>query len=787
MRYSTPGVYTEELPASGPILPAGTSTVAFLGPTLLGPTFVPTRVTNWTEFKNAFGNPNPALQPYIVSPPRYLAYAVKGFFDNGGTDAYIVRVGTSQAAWIELDDRASAGPAGKAVRLQALTEGLAGNNIQVTVTDANIVSAASAHVRKASAPITGATGTTITLKNAGDAALFQPQDWLTIDTTTERCQLTKIQGNQLILATSLTGVYAATLPVRIADLTPSQKTFRVQSSTSIPVNLAIQFTQGGTTETHTVAAATGEFVTLDAGLTNAFPLGAADADVAVSAFERVRKPKAPITSSTGNIITLTNIGDAALFQPTDWLTIDGTSERSQLARIRGNQLILVANLTTSYGPGQLVRVADLTLGQTTFRIQDASGIQAGSVIQLAQGATKETHTVGAVAGEFVTLDTPLGIGFTLGPSADNVVVTSFEFAIQLSLSGASTQTFPYLSMDVRHSKYYLRAITSTWVQPMEPLIPGVQPPPDNRPAVVANQPLANGASDNLMNIGPNQFRQGLDALTNVDDVELVCAPDATNQSDIVAHCEAMGDRFAILDAAKGLQPNGNALLAQRGLAASQNGYAAFYYPWILINDPNSLTGNDTILVPPSGAIAGIMARVDSRRGVHYAPANEYITGAIGLERVLSDADQADLNDAGINVLRIFQGSAIPIVWGARTTAPPELTAFRYINVRRTFIFAETSIKYGIHSSVFAPNDQRLWKKLKRTITDFLTQLWLSGALFGDKAAQAFYVKIDEELNPPSTRALGEVFIEIGLAPTSPAEFLIVRIGIWDGGASISES
>jgi phage tail sheath protein FI len=289
-----------------------------------------------------------------------------------------------------------------------------------------------------------------------------------------------------------------------------------------------------------------------------------------------------------------------------------------------------------------------------------------------------------------------------------------------------------------------------------------------------------------MLLAPPLFQQGLDALTKVDDVEIVCAPDATDQQAILSHCETMQDRFAILDAAKGLAPTDANLFSQRNNVNSKRGYAAFYYPWIVINDPLSLTG-DTLLVPPSGHLAGIYSRVDTQRGVHKAPANEYIMGAIGLERILNDLDQGDLNLAGINVLRIFQGSGRPIVWGARTTLPQYQTDFLYVNVRRLFNFVETSIKFGINWAVFEPNDLTLWKKLNRTITDFLTQVWRSGALFGNKAAQAFYVKIDEDLNPPNTRALGQLFIEIGMSPVRPAEFIVVRIGIWEGGSQVAEA
>src|SRR5262249_3147749 len=216
--------------------------------------------------------------------------------------------------------------------------------------------------------------------------------------------------------------------------------------------------------------------------------------------------------------------------------------------------------------------------------------------------------------------------------------------------------------------------------------------------------------------------------------------------------------FAIFDAKPGLKPDSSQasdLMQQCGYLTSANGYASLYYPWLVISDPASTTG-ETLTIPPSGHLAGIYARVDAQRGVHKAPANELIAGAVGLETIVDNDTQGGLNQAGINVLRIFPGEGRPIVWGARTTAPADTPAWMHNSVRRLFIFIETSLKLGLRPWVFEPNDTTLWKKLERTITEFLTRVWRSGALFGNKPSDAFYVKIDEELNPPSVRALGQV-------------------------------
>jgi phage tail sheath protein FI len=183
----------------------------------------------------------------------------------------------------------------------------------------------------------------------------------------------------------------------------------------------------------------------------------------------------------------------------------------------------------------------------------------------------------------------------------------------------------------------------------------------------------------------------------------------------------------------------------------------------------------------------VFARSDGERGIHKAPANTDVQGVSGLEQRLSDGQHGPLNLKGINVLRIFPGAGQVTVWGARTTVDPNITDWLYINVRRLMLYIEESIEEGIRWAVFEPNNLALWQKLKRTISEFLTRVWRDGALFGDTADKAFYVRIDEALNPPTTRAIGQLYIEIGVAPVRPAEFIIVRIGLWDGGAEVKEA
>ncbi|MGQ5640495.1 MULTISPECIES: phage tail sheath family protein [unclassified Streptomyces] len=299
-------------------------------------------------------------------------------------------------------------------------------------------------------------------------------------------------------------------------------------------------------------------------------------------------------------------------------------------------------------------------------------------------------------------------------------------------------------------------------------------------------------------------------LARVPEINLVCAPGATPdaQRTVVDHCELPDNQwFAVLDgvdAAENPDPDSSALKEQRTTLATDKGYAALYWPWIVVPSldpaapppappnpagapqpqPTPSAPQPALLpVPPSGHIAGVMARCDNERGVHKAPANELVRGPVALTYSLTDTEQGGLNNINVNGIRSFPGRGTR-VWGARTLTGE--TPWQFVNVRRLVTYIERSILDGVRWAVFEPNNIALWKGLERTITEFLTRVWESGALFGRTAAEAFYVKIDEELNPPDTRDLGRVVVEIGVAPTRPAEFVHVRLGLWSGGARLGE-
>jgi phage tail sheath protein FI len=207
-----------------------------------------------------------------------------------------------------------------------------------------------------------------------------------------------------------------------------------------------------------------------------------------------------------------------------------------------------------------------------------------------------------------------------------------------------------------------------------------------------------------------------------------------------------------------------------------NKRSAFYYPWVQILDPIS---NQEIYLPPSGFIAGIYARNDIEIGVHKAPANEVVRGAIGLETLLNKAQQDVLNPLGINCIRFFEGRGIR-VWGARTiSSDPE---WKYLNIRRYFVYLERSIERSTQWAVFEPNGDQLWANVRRSVESFLENEWKEGRLFGAKVEQAFFVRCDRSTMTQNDIDNGRMICLIGVAPLYPAEFVIFRIGQWTANA-----
>lgn len=267
--------------------------------------------------------------------------------------------------------------------------------------------------------------------------------------------------------------------------------------------------------------------------------------------------------------------------------------------------------------------------------------------------------------------------------------------------------------------------------------------------------------------GPGK-RTGIQAFTENSTVSMLAIPGVTDAEvvvSLVAHCENLKNRVAVLDMPKELYKPKD-LIEYRGIIDST--YAAMYHPWIQIFDRSS---NKNDFIPPSGAVMGIYSRTDINRGVHKAPANE-IVFCTGLNINYTRAEQDILNPAGINLIRAIPGQGIR-VWGARTASSN--AAFKYINVRRLFIYVEESIRANTNWVVFEPNDATLWQRVSLTISSFLDSMWRTGMLAGSSPSEGYFVEIGPSTMSRDDIMNGRLICNIGIAPSRPAEFVIFRV------------
>ncbi|WP_046867565.1 phage tail sheath subtilisin-like domain-containing protein [Microvirga massiliensis] len=504
-----------------------------------------------------------------------------------------------------------------------------------------------------------------------------------------------------------------------------------------------------------------------------------------------------VKTITGRAVDLTNAGEAAGFAPGDIVSIVSGPSAAAVLSVSGSTLRLSEDVPAA-ALNKAITIAPLGVGTKTMRIDPATyplpdgALAAGTVLQFTKGSDKDAQIVDSADAhpQTKTYRVRLRTGLTKTfPASNATKIASLEFKLTVTVGGTPV-VYDKLALDPAHPRYYVDAINRTGGPvTVAPLLP---PPatrlPDAVPAKTSAAKIGGGDDEDLPNIDNTHFADALNALRNIDDVNMVAVPDAVRlkddkftavQQDVIGHCLLMGDRVAVLDTKAGLDANGAEAVAPS--LENTRGFAALYYPWLRTMPA---TAGPPILVPPSGHICGIYARSDTTRGVHKAPANEIVGGAIGTEIVLGDIDHGQLNRKGVNVIRVFQGGGRPVVYGARTTSSD--TNWRYVNIRRLFLYLEESIQEGIRWAVFEPNEPGLWAKLRRSISDFLTRAWRDGALFGATPKEAFYVRIDEVLNPDADRALGRLTIEIGIRPSYPAEFIIVRIGIWQAGSEVSE-
>ncbi|MBN2982770.1 MULTISPECIES: phage tail sheath subtilisin-like domain-containing protein [Cohnella] len=417
-----------------------------------------------------------------------------------------------------------------------------------------------------------------------------------------------------------------------------------------------------------------------------------------------------------------------------------------------------------------------------YRVKNASGFYAGDVVSFYDGAEKQWNRIVSVQDNVIELAEPLEGDVVDSALLPTKLLATSEFTLQIAY-GDELETFEKVSLNPEAPSYVdkvagrsnLVAIQATAasgeaVAPFET----VTGETEGKIAFV----LTGGSDGSVASVAASDFigedrgpgrRTGIQSFIDNDVVSIIAVPgvtDANVQLSLVAHCENLGSRFAILDIPRDKTKVAD-VLTHRALFDSS--YAALYNPWVSVFDP---LDKRNIFVPPSGTMAGIYSRSDTVRGVQKAPANEVLRGVVGLDVQYNKGEQDILNPAGVNLIRSFTGQGIR-VWGARTVSSNSL--WKYINVRRLFIFLEESIKSGTNWVVFEPNNEQLWARVQRTIDAFLTRVWRSGALMGNSPSEAFYIDIGRSTMTQDDIDNGRLICVIGVAPVKPAEFVIFRI------------
>ena len=446
----------------------------------------------------------------------------------------------------------------------------------------------------------------------------------------------------------------------------------------------------------------------------------------------------------------------------------------------------------------------------SVRVKSCDGFTAGDVVEFYDGRTLSHNRVKSAIDGVLSFEEPIGCDIVDTNLLPKKVIKTCEFNVSVRFEDAE-ETYLNVSLNESASSYIAARMQKSELVTVEvgkvPAQPAAQAPAEKKddkkdekaPAVAPAAKAAgvmppykavggvgeslslgfSGGSDG--NIGGTKAsdymgsdngpgkRTGIQAFLENAQVSIMAVPGVTDsdvQLALVAHCENTKSRFAVLDIPLDKKKVGDVLDHRNMFDTS---YAALYHPWLEVFDP---LARKSSYMPPSGAMVGIYARTDTERGVQKAPANEVVRGCTGLSCPYNEGEQDILNPQGVNLIRSFTGRGIR-VWGARTASSNPL--WKYINVRRLFIFVEESLKANTNWVVFEPNSEALWGRVQRTIELFLSSMWRSGALAGTSPGEAFFVNIGRSTMTQDDIDNGRLICNIGIAPVKPAEFVIFRI------------
>ncbi len=812
--YLHPGVYIEEQPAPQTIEGVSTSTAGFVGVAAKGPTRgLPRLVTSFADFTRTYGG---YLNQEDWGDSRFLAYAVEGFFNNGGQRVYIKRVVGPNAANASLtlndgfvtrlmEDTASELASRNTMRLASLRGIAVGTNLTFEET---IAGSDQSQTQQVTAYNSATNSITL------DAPL-------NLRYTRAGCQVF-ISGvadaprpangaPSLQIEANSEGIWGRSLQVAVSDMNGAVGLAEAAgvATTLSTVDLAFD-TDGPAAGDTDVDLDNASFDALEDGDVVEFTNAADDQERrtitkgAGTTIDWSADPNGAVThdySGAGSTlvrITALRSGDANPVVPVTDTT--GLTD-GDLARVSDGVNTLVVQIDTVDSPTQVTldtasHTIDHTFeagddfelatagrsGSDQLDLRSTNNFYPNAIIEIDDGQNKSYRRVDSIDGRSLVLTSALSQDVPSGTA-----VRVVEFSLSLS-EGDNSERFDHLSLDPDASNYVVHIVNtqSRLVQVTDR---------DSTRAIPFNLPrtprgvaefLAGGSDGDIpkaddyrgVDNGPGN-RTGIKALADIDSISIIAAPGISNaavQAELIGQCEELKDRFAVLDPARDSvigSGQDDDIIVQR--SNHDTLYAAIYYPWLRILDPLYPDDRNGRLVPPSGHAIGIYARVDTDRGVHKAPANEVIRRIMDLEVKLNDREQGVLNPLNINVIRNFQDSGRGIrVWGARCITSDN--AWKYIPVRRLFIFIENSLDVGLQWVVFEPNGEDLWARVRRTITGFLRTLWLNGQLRGVTQDEAFFVRCDRTTMTEEDIANGRLICLVGVAPLRPAEFVIIRIG-----------
>lgn len=819
MEYLAPGVYVEEVSSGNkPIEGASTSTAGMVGVTLRGPVNIPTLVTSYGEFNRVFGG---LLDHRVFTEERNaLPYAIQGFFNNGGQRVYVSRVIGPGAARSTADIHAV--PMSGAASLILAARAASGANSLLVGGNANLGNVVTDDellivddIRSEYVSTSGAAaawGVTLTTGLRADTPATTA---ITTQTVTDGADLTAgitgdmVAGGGLELDGATVAALNANDIIEVFDtVDPGLREF-VTIASAASADLV---ETAGLLFNHPVATTGMRLVTL----ANDDATQVSDAAIAGVSLLRL---DGIAGFAAGSVVRIAGGGLYIVANTIHSLGLNANLNASHSAGVSAIKQVPMLRVHAHY-PGlwgnqvrarirhssTLKTTATATPnGENVVVLNAVFGLGPGSYVEFSSGGTVlQTLAVDSVnrATNEVTFTQVLTAAL---PDGTTAVSKEYDLMIERLENGkvVEAEAFEKLGMHPSHTRYGPKVVGSfdrasgiastsgeselvrlsdlTFEEDGDPIAALVA----NRASILSADVTRNltGGMDDLNNIDETVYigvssddpatRTGVQSLENEESISMVAVPGQTSvnlQKALINHCEKMRYRFAVIETPR----DANIREATTHRQNFDTTRAALYYPWLVVPDLFGERG-DLLRITPCGHVMGIYARTDTTRGVWKAPANEVVRGILQFETAITKGEQDILNPIGINAFRDFRTANRGLrLWGARTlSSDPE---WKYINVRRLFLFLEQSIERGLQFAVFEPNTETLWATVKQSISNFLITVWRSGGLEGVKEEEAFFVNVGYNVTMTQTDIdNGRLIVEVGVAPVKPAEFVIIRI------------